>query len=167
MRQQLGVLAGRVVRVQCPAAGTASCQTTGTDRRAAKPLGAIRGQAWIAVGRRMARLRCRQLSGAARRAADTTTLPDTTDWLQVRESSSPQGSLCWLMPREISRGDRSIPMHFNKDRQFAQFASQEPWALQAERAWTAVGTRMPRRGRIESTRVHHSNPDILLLMPRG
>jgi hypothetical protein len=37
--------------------------------------------------------------------------------------------------------DGSIPRRFNQDKQFAQFASPEPWALQAVRAWTAVGTR--------------------------
>src|SRR5690242_16440917 len=39
MRQQLGTLVGRVVRVQCPASGTASCQTAVTDRRAPNQTG--------------------------------------------------------------------------------------------------------------------------------
>ena len=49
---------------------------------------------------------------------------------------------------------RNVPRHFNKEKQFAQFASPEPWALQAERAWIAVGTLIARKGanRIDAQR---------------
>jgi hypothetical protein len=83
--------------------------------RVPRALGYRGRQAWIAVGTRIANLMVGK--PAARRGGPLTPLtrPDTTDSLRAaRKLLTPRPIVLWLVPREVSRGDRSIMRHFNK-----------------------------------------------------